>query len=121
MPRSLDRVYRAFWAVTVRTAQSALGGLLCAFWQACAASCSGAAQRERLPERFGRVLWLPVAPVCDQQHREGSAVPLDAGALRQHFGAGLETNSLARTPRSALEPSPTLEDLPVATRRPAGG
>ena len=36
---------------------------------------------------------------------------LDAGALRQHLALGLETNSLARTPRSPPEPSPSLGDL----------
>ena len=48
---------------------------------------------------------------------------LDAGALRQQFGAGLETNSLARTLRSALEPSLSLTDLfspPVAAHWTGG-
>ena len=47
-------------------------------------------------------------------------MPLDAGALRQHFGAGLETNSLARTPRSALEPSTSLGDSLFPARRGPG-
>ena len=74
-------------------------------------------KEKRLPERFGRVLWLPVA-TCDLRQQECAALrTLDAGALRQHLALGLETNSLARTPRSALEPFPSLESLLFRARR----
>ena len=80
-------------------------------------------KEKRLPERFGRVLWLPTAP-CDRRQQECAALrTLDAGALRQQFGAGLGTNIAARTPRSALEPSPSLTDLfspPVAAHWTGG-
>ena len=115
----LDRGCRAFWAVTVRTAQSALGGLLAKRGSLVLPLAGSAAHREGCPNRFGRGFGYPWATiqVCEEQHREGSAGRLDAGALRQHLALDWKQNIAARTPRSALEPSPSLGDLLFPARR----
>ena len=79
-------------------------------------------KEKRLPERFGRVLWLPVA-TCDLRQQECAALrTLDAGALRQHLALGWEQIS-PRGLLGALSSPPQAWGIrispPVAARRPA--
>ena len=79
-------------------------------------------KEKRLPDRFGRVLWLPVA-TCDLRQQECAALrTLDAGALRQHLALGWEQIS-PRGLLGALSSPPQAWGIcfspPVAARRPA--
>ena len=110
---------------TVRTAQSASGAACQKGQPGTAASCKRRSKRKGLPESLRpRPDGYPWHPRATNSTAREVLARLDAGALRQHFGAGLGNKKPPRGLRGAL-PSPpqawgTCFSPPVAAAGAAG-